>query len=51
MIWFKKKCPMCNMKEEENKGVKDNGNWFCSQEHLKQYKSKDKNKSKKHSCC
>jgi len=28
---FKKKDPVCGMKQEDNKGLIHNGIWFCSQ--------------------
>lgn len=49
MFGFKKKCPLCGMKEQEGKGILSNGKWFCSEEHLKQYQTPNKNTS--HKCC
>lgn len=51
MFWLKKKCPMCNMKEEKGKGINENGKWFCNKEHLNQYQKGLKKDDKKHSCC
>ena len=34
---FKKKDPICGMKEEKGKGMIVNGNWFCSENCKKQY--------------
>jgi len=48
MLWFKKKDPICGMKQEKGKGIEKNGNWFCSNACLSKYEKqlKDfKNKS------
>ena len=44
---FKRKDPVCGMKEEKGKGIEKQGNWFCSQNCLKQFESK----MKKAGCC
>lgn len=35
---FKKKDPICGMKEEKGKGKIVDGNWFCNDSCLKEYK-------------
>ena len=50
MFGFNKKDPVCGMKEEEGKGVKKNGNWFCSQKCLKEYEEQFRG-GKKKGCC
>ena len=47
MFGFNKKDPVCGMKEEEGKGVKKNGNWFCSQKCLKEYEEQFRGGKKK----
>ncbi|PIN77952.1 YHS domain-containing protein [Candidatus Woesearchaeota archaeon CG10_big_fil_rev_8_21_14_0_10_33_12] len=50
---FKKRDPVCGMKEEDGKGQIYQGKWFCSDTCLNTYKDKEK-KSEKHaggSCC
>ncbi len=51
MLWFKKKDPICGMKEEEGKGIKKNENWFCSNECLKKYEKGQKGKKEHGGCC
>lgn len=50
---FAKKDPVCGMKKEKGKGIEKHGEWFCSQNCLKQYEQEiAKTKSKvKSSCC
>ena len=50
---FKKKDPVCGMKEEKGKGITREGNWFCCKECLNEYDkdAKSSNKSKKGCCC
>jgi len=53
---FRKKDPVCGMREENGKGIKDkSGNWFCSENCQKEYqqkiKSHDKETKKVRSCC
>ena len=48
MFWFKKKDPVCGMKEEKGRGMHEENNWFCSKECLKKYKLK---KPKTEDCC
>ncbi len=54
--FFKKKDPVCGMKEEEGKGFidKTTGHWFCSQsckdEFGRRIKAQEKKMSKP-SCC
>lgn len=46
---FKRKDPICGMKEEKGKGMDKYGKWFCNQDCLKKY---ERNlKSKEHDCC
>jgi len=45
---FKKKDPVCGMKQEKGKGIKHNGNWFCSESCKVEYANKMKKKS---GCC
>ncbi|PIN88003.1 hypothetical protein COV12_00810 [Candidatus Woesearchaeota archaeon CG10_big_fil_rev_8_21_14_0_10_32_24] len=47
---FKRKDPICGMKEEKGKGIKENGNWFCSTTCEKKFAEKNKT-VKKGSCC
>ncbi len=56
--WFKKKDPICGMKEEKGKGFLDGktGNWFCSESCRQEYYSKVKEQERKvqnrgGSCC
>ena len=52
MIWFKKKDPVCGMKQEENKGKENYGHWFCSDKCMKTYeKGLNKMKNHKPGCC
>ncbi len=49
---FKKKDPICGMKEEKGKGLTKDGNWFCSESCLNKYeKGKGTNKEKSKGCC
>jgi len=52
---FKKKDPICGMKEEKGKGVTKHDNWFCSKECLNEYEKnmKDHKEHAGHSsgCC
>ncbi|MFA5796440.1 MAG: hypothetical protein WC916_00195 [Candidatus Woesearchaeota archaeon] len=49
---FKKKDPVCGMKEEKDKGISKHEKWFCSQNCLDTYEKEIKKSSKsKHSCC
>lgn len=48
---FKKKDPICGMKEEKGKGIEADGKWFCSDGCLKEYKKGQSHKSGGHSCC
>ena len=52
MIWFKKKDPVCGMKQETGKGKDKYGQWFCSENCLKRYeKGIQKTKDTTHGCC
>ncbi len=46
---FKKKDPVCGMKQENGKGTEKHGEWFCSPVCLKQFE--EKKTSSKPSCC
>ncbi|MEM2932890.1 MAG: YHS domain-containing protein [Candidatus Pacearchaeota archaeon] len=51
---FKKKDPICGMKEEKGRGIKKYGEWFCSQKCLNEYEKQLKTHEKKDhgpSCC
>lgn len=54
---FKKKDPICGMKEEKGKGIPDaeSGNWFCSENCKNQFhknlKMVEKSKGHGGSCC
>jgi len=50
---FKKKDPICGMKQEKGKGIEGYGNWFCNENCLKEYEKKMKSSQKKQSgsCC
>jgi len=50
---FKKKDPICGMKEEQGKGITENGQWFCSKACLGEYEKSMKkvSKNKKGGCC
>ncbi len=47
---FKRKDPVCGMKEEKGKGLVECNNWFCSEKCLNEYK-KHKEKGKSSCCC
>jgi len=53
MSWlFKRKDPVCGMKEEKGKGIDRHGQWFCSSNCLKEYEKNMHLKShNKHDCC
>jgi len=54
---FKKTDPICGMKEEKGKGMKDEktGNWFCSDNCKKEFdtklKAQEKSMKDNHGCC
>ena len=51
---FKRKDPICGMKEEKGKGIEKHGKWFCNQNCLKEYEGaikKSEKKMGKGSCC
>lgn len=53
MFGFKKKDPICGMKEEKGKGTTKHENWFCNESCLKKYEE-DMHKAEKQnkgSCC
>ena len=45
---FKRKDPICGMKEEKGKGIEKNDKWFCSENCAKKDTSE---KSMQKSCC
>ncbi|MBR9699331.1 YHS domain-containing protein [Candidatus Woesearchaeota archaeon] len=50
---FKRKDPVCGMKEEKGKGLEKHEKWFCSQDCMSKFDQALK-KSQKHrggSCC
>jgi len=52
MLWFKKKDPICGMKQENGKGIEKLGNWFCSNACLIKYEKQLKGfKDKNPGCC
>jgi YHS domain-containing protein len=51
---FKRKDPICGMKEEKGKGMEKHGKWFCNENCLKKYEGAIKESEKKSSkggCC
>ena len=50
---FKRKDPVCGMKEEKGKGIEKHDKWFCSAKCVKEYEkeSKKQAKSEKSCCC
>ena len=50
MLWFKKKDPICGMKQEKEKGMEKYGEWFCSNNCLQKYEQGMK-KQFKGGCC
>ncbi|MBI4454143.1 hypothetical protein HY636_05865 [Candidatus Woesearchaeota archaeon] len=38
---FKKKDPICGMKEETGKGFNKHGKWFCSENCVKEYEKQE----------
>jgi len=54
MFGFKRKDPICGMKEEKGKGFEKYGKWFCNENCVKKYEAaiKESDKAaKKGSCC
>jgi len=49
--WFKRKDPMCGMREEKGKGTEKDGNWFCSEKCVKEFVKNNSTKHKGSSCC
>ena len=47
---FKRKDPICGMKEEKGKGLEQSGKWFCSPDCAKKYGAGQK-EMKAGSCC
>ena len=50
---FKRKDPICGMKEEKGKGTEKDGKWFCSKKCVGEYKKsiEKSEKESKGSCC
>ena len=48
---FKRKCPLCGMKEEKGKGVEKSGMWYCSEKCVKEYERTKIGTKKSGSCC
>jgi len=52
---FKRKDPICGMKEEKGKGIEKHGKWFCNESCLKKYEEainkSEKEMQKGGSCC
>jgi len=49
---FRKKDPVCGMKEEKGKGLHAHDNWFCNKQCLEQYEQRAEKQSEKGgSCC
>ena len=50
---FKRKDPICGMKEEKGKGFENGGKWFCSRDCLNKYEKgmKSLGHSHGHACC
>ncbi len=48
--FFRKSCKVCCMKEEKDKGIKKEGNWFCSENCIAKYE-KSVSKQSKPPCC
>ncbi len=51
MAFFKRKDPVCGMKEEKGKGIEKNNKWFCSVKCVKEYEKNNVSKQKGGSCC
>lgn len=50
---FKRKDPICGMKEEQGKGIEKQGKWFCSDKCVKKFETavKKSEKESKGGCC
>ncbi len=52
---FKRKDPICGMKEEKGKGIEKHGKWFCSDNCVNKFeaaiKKSEKEASKGGGCC
>ena len=51
---FKRKDPICGMKEEKGKGTEKNGKWFCAESCVKKYEEaieKSEKEMGKGGCC
>jgi len=49
---FKRKDPICGMKEEKGKGIEKGGKWFCSAKCVKEFDKRNKsNKAAEKGCC
>ena len=49
-MWFKKKDPICGMKQKKGTGIEKHGQWFCSSNCLNAFE-KGLKKSSKKGCC
>lgn len=48
---FKKKDPICGMKEEKGKGIHKHGKWFCGKNCVTEYDKKIEEHSDLPPCC
>ncbi|MBI4739205.1 YHS domain-containing protein [Candidatus Woesearchaeota archaeon] len=49
---FKKRDPVCGMKEEKGEGITKDGNWFCSAKCVQEFeKGSTSQRNKHHGCC
>jgi len=49
---FKKKDPICGMKEEKGRGIGKDEKWFCSSDCLKKYEAQQKSEMRhQQGCC
>lgn len=51
MFFFKRKDPICGMKEEKGKGIEKNGKWFCSENCAEKFSTNPKVEEHKHGGC
>jgi len=53
MLWFKRKDPVCGMKEEKGKGMEKYGKWFCSNKCVKDFEKFNKRSGERSrgGCC
>ncbi len=50
---FKRKDPVCGMKEEKGKGIddKETGQWFCSEQCKEEFLNASSKQNQKSGCC